>query len=393
MGLLLMGLYGNAQTIHQVCISEVVDANACGSNAQGVFVPGNLTIQVGDQIQFTTYFVQLGGYSGTHDIQFTGSPANNVLLPISTNILNPTTTVTTPPFTTPGTFDMFCANQSHCEIAELMSNLPCTGYSVTVVGNQPPCDVEADFQASATDVCEGDTIFLNNDSQNATVYQWDLDNTVFSNDPNTFIVMEDEGEFDITLIAGDGTCEDTLTVPVTVNQTPTAIIAIQPSNELTIGEELNVTFTPDNVTSNASFEWDFCDGTTANHTEDFTVSWNEEGTFCLCVTIDNQNGCVFELCHSESIIVSDEATNSLADSEKGKVVIFPNPSDGNIQLKNIPNSAASIVVFDMNGKRVSVNDTWNNDKLDLQIRDKGAFIIAILDNTGEQLFSERIIVK
>ena len=391
--LMLMGFYGNAQTIHQVCISEVLSSDACGANAPGVFVPGNLTIQVGDQIQFTTHFVQLAGYSGTHDIQFTGSPANNVLLPISTNILSPTTTVTTPPFNTPGTFAMFCANQSHCEIAELISNLPCTGYSVTVVGNQPPCDVEADFQASATTVCQGDTVFLTNASLNANVYQWSLDNTVFSNDPNPFVVLTDEGTFDLKLVAGDGTCEDSLTVAVTVNQTPTAMIAIQPSNQLTVGQELNVSFTPDNFASNATFEWDFCDGPNAAHASDFTVSWSQEGTFCLCVTIDNQNGCILEQCHPEAIIVSDEATNSLVESEKSSVVIFPNPSDGNIQLKNIPSNAASIVVFDMNGKRISTNNTWTNGKLDLQINDKGIFMLAILDKAGEQLFSERVIVK
>lgn len=390
---MLMGFYGNAQTVHQVCISEVLSSGACGANAPGVFVPGNLTIQVGDQIQFTTYFVQLGGYSGTHDIQFTGSPANNVMLPISTNILSPITTVTTPPFTTPGTFNMFCANQSHCEIAELVSGLSCTGYSVTVVGNQPPCDVDADFQASATTVCQGDTVFLTNASQNANAYQWSLDNTIFSNDPNPFVILTDEGSFDLKLVAGDGTCEDSLSISLTVNQTPTAIIAIQPSNELTIGQELSVSFAPDNFASNATFEWDFCDGPTAAHTNDFTVSWNQEGTFCLCVTIDNQNGCILEQCHPEAINVSDEPTNSLEESLKNTIMIFPNPSNGNIQLKNIPDGAESIVLFDMNGKRISASETWSNGNLDLQIKDKGVFVLTILDKSGAQMFSERIIVK
>src|SRR5688572_24587283 len=95
-GILLVLLSGLSslligQTTHQVCISEVYSTGACNSMS-GVFTPGNLTIAVGDQIQFTTYMVLLGGYNGVHDIQFSGSSANNVLLPISTNIMSPVTT-------------------------------------------------------------------------------------------------------------------------------------------------------------------------------------------------------------------------------------------------------------------------------------------------------------
>ncbi|MBK6952298.1 MAG: hypothetical protein IPH24_09680 [Crocinitomicaceae bacterium] len=81
------------KTTHQVCISEVYSTGACNSTT-GV-LQGSLTIAVGDQINSPlTWF--LSGYNGTHTIVFTGSAANNVSLPISTNILAPVT-VTTPP--------------------------------------------------------------------------------------------------------------------------------------------------------------------------------------------------------------------------------------------------------------------------------------------------------
>ena len=121
-----------SQTTHQVCVTEVLatGGNSCTNTA--IFTPANLTISVGDNIQFTTFMVALTGYNGIHDIQFSGSAANNVMLPISTNILSQVTTVTTPAFNTPGTFPLECKNSNHCFIADLMQGWSCTAYSVTV---------------------------------------------------------------------------------------------------------------------------------------------------------------------------------------------------------------------------------------------------------------------
>jgi hypothetical protein len=89
----------NAQTTHAVCVEEPASTTCPGKT--GTFTPGNLVIQQGDMIEFTTTTVLLGGYSGTnHTIEFTGSAANNVTLPVSSTVFPPSaqvTTVTTPP--------------------------------------------------------------------------------------------------------------------------------------------------------------------------------------------------------------------------------------------------------------------------------------------------------
>ncbi len=130
--ILCIGSIVFGQTTHQVCVTEVqaTGGNACTNTA--IFTPANLTINVGDNIQFTTFMVALSGYNGIHDIQFSGSTANNVMLPISTNVLSQVTTVTTPAFNTPGTFPLECKNSNHCFIADLMQGWSCTAYSVTV---------------------------------------------------------------------------------------------------------------------------------------------------------------------------------------------------------------------------------------------------------------------
>jgi plastocyanin len=127
--LILITITVNSQTTWQVCVSEIQATGGTTCTHTATFTPANLNIAVGDKIEFTTFLLLLSGYSGTnHDIQFTGSSANNVLLPISSNILSPLTSVTTPAFNTPGTFAMECVDFNHC----ILATFPCQGYSVTV---------------------------------------------------------------------------------------------------------------------------------------------------------------------------------------------------------------------------------------------------------------------
>jgi plastocyanin len=131
--LLLTAITANSQTTHQVCISEVT--NAPCSNNNGVFTPSTLNIAIGDNIQFTTYFMGIsGGYDGsTHQIRFNGGSPQDVVLNVSSNVLSQVTTVTTPVFNTAGTITMECVNSAHCfNFAQLLSGWSCTGYSITV---------------------------------------------------------------------------------------------------------------------------------------------------------------------------------------------------------------------------------------------------------------------
>jgi hypothetical protein len=120
------------QTTHQVCVSEITASGPPTSmcvHTSGVFTPSSLNIAIGDMIQFTTFTVNLSGYTGTnHTIRFDGGSPQDVTLPIS--VITPLlTTVTTPAFNTAGVFSMECTNFNHCILA---TTGPCTGYTVTV---------------------------------------------------------------------------------------------------------------------------------------------------------------------------------------------------------------------------------------------------------------------
>lgn len=382
---IFVSLVIHSQTTHQVCIAEVFSAGACNNNS-GIFTPGNLTIQQGDQIQFTTHMIALAGYNGTHDIQFDGSPANNVMLTISTNVLAQVTTVTTPPFNTPGTFPMECHNGNHCGIAQVMEGWSCDGYSVTVLSN---CTIDADFTASSTEICQGDTIDFTNSSVDFANSEWLVDGNSIDNSTDFEHIFNNVGTSEVKLIVTDGNCSDSTTLNITVKDQPQANLTVSPVTA-TVNSPVNIDFTAIDTTTNATFLWEFCDGNTDDLTTSFTYSWSAPGEYCVCLSIDNLNGCTFQTCVDPIDIT--ESDNSSVEKLTNNTFfnVYPNPSNGDfyIQLKS---NIESISITDVKGKTTQEYQKINENLFKVNDLPKGHYIITVRSNNKTK--SETIIVQ
>ncbi len=373
-----------AQTTHQVCVSEPED-NTCGG--AGVFFPGNLTIAVGDQIEFTTQYVALSGYTGSnHTIEFTGSPANNVTLPVSSDIFNQTTSITTPPFNTPGTFAIECTNFNHC----ILSTSSCTGYSVTVQGTA--CPVVADFSPSATEICAGTEVTFTNNSTDATDYEWQIDTNPFSADINPTYIFNTPGTYQINLVASDANCSESFAVNITVNPNPNATITVSPTTGIMEGEDVDISFTTSNTDANTTYSWDFCDnGNGGSFASDYTYSWSDMGTYCACLSLTNDNGCTNDICVND---IEVNMVNNLDQEELRELVgLYPNPNEGEFKILIHSEAVIKVKIVNAQGQTLQkyLQSDIDNNSIHVDQMTSGNYFLIV--ETNQRKGSLKFIIK
>jgi PKD repeat protein len=446
-----------SQTTWQVCVAEP-DAGVCGGGQVGVFTPGNLVIQQGDMIEFTSHNILLGGYSlSWHDIQFDGSSANNVMLQVP-NVFEPPNSVTTPPFNTPGIYQMECHDFTHC----LLSAYLCDGYTVEVQGS---CAVTADFTTTALDFCTGDIIDFTNTSTGASSYIWHLDEFTFATTTDAVLSFGSAATHDIELIADDGAgCLDSTTITINIDQASdagsdnsdifcnindsidlntlldgdlggnwnettssgqfnatsgfldytdlteddysfeyvvpgvgvcpndTAIIDIEINQEphlafnfsnvnIASSDSLYIDFTLTGVNGSATYVWNYCDGNFSTDNSPFWHKFDTAGTYCVCVQVNNGNGCVETFCDSNIVVFDDAGLDLLNEIDFS---IYPNPANEKVNLKF--GSIHESVIFelrDVNSRIISTEEIYSTIySFDVSSIEPGIYFISILSEKG-----------
>ena len=147
-----------------------------------------------------------------------------------------------------------------------------------------------------------------------------------------------------------------------------------------------------NLTTNAnSYEWDFGDGNTST---DFnpTHTYSEPGTYTVCLTAFGD--CEASIVCKEVTVSEDDASLN-QESWENAVVVYPNPSSGDVHFSITSTEANNIVIFDATGKEVAQTEVvekettisttqWNN----------GVYYFHIQNDAGQTLYTDRIsIVK
>ena len=112
------------------------------------------------------------------------------------------------------------------------------------------CNTAASFTSSETTVCVGTTVNFTNTSTNALSYQWKENGVLFSSSTDASRTFNTSGTFIIRLVAINGSCKDSVTTSITVNALPT--VSITPSGATSFCDGDSVTLT---ASSNNSYLW------------------------------------------------------------------------------------------------------------------------------------------
>ncbi|SHK87028.1 gliding motility-associated C-terminal domain-containing protein [Chitinophaga jiangningensis] len=162
-------------------------------------------------------------------------------------------------------------------------------------------NVKAQFEMPDT-VCVGETIKLDNTSLGGQTFVWTFgDDNSQSTDAYPLHTFNIPGTFDVKLVATDlTTCneKDSIVQKVLVAPLPVADFEFLPNKAV---ENTPVTFT-NNSTGAQSYLWNFGDGDTtsvANPVHQF----NTTGTFTVCLTASNPEGCAHTTCKDVNAIV------------------------------------------------------------------------------------------
>lgn len=155
------------------------------------------------------------------------------------------------------------------------NSIGCTGTAVFTISVTPTPTVSV--SASSTTFCSGSATTLN--ASGGTTYLWapstGLSNTTIANptaNPTTSITY--------TVLAFNGTCADTATIPLTVNPNPTITITALPQTNICNGSCATIT-----ASGGVSYVWNPGGQTTASVTECPTLSTT------YSVTATGANGC------------------------------------------------------------------------------------------------------
>jgi hypothetical protein len=102
-------------------------------------------------------------------------------------------------------------------------------------------------------------------------------------------------------------------------------------------------------TSIVSWAWDFGDGNTSTD-EDPSHTYAADGTYTVCLTVTDENGCTSEFC--TDVTVADIPT-SIAEAVDRSMHVYPNPSNGEFVVEiNGVDAAVQLNVLDLSGRMV-----------------------------------------
>lgn len=187
------------------------------------------------------------------------------------------------------TSHLYAANGSYLVTLTVEDNYGCQAVSPLTVNVQP--GPQTSFTTSTTTGCGPLPVAFTNTTTGGTTYNWNFGDGGTSTSTNASHTYTAPGTYNVSLIAANGTCSDTLTQAalITVNEKPTA--AFTTSGAVCLGD--TIFFTNNSTTSSGaaiSYSWNFGDGSPTTTLNNPFHSYATAGNFQVRLTA-TANGC------------------------------------------------------------------------------------------------------
>ena len=279
--------------------------------------------------------------------------------------------------------------------AGLLSNIVSTDGQTVVSPTGAPV---ADFILQNTFVCAGDSIQVQNNSQNATSYQWTANGGAVINNPtavNPYVTFSNSGSYTITLTANGtgGTDINNQTLTVVVSTPPIANAV--PTDSIVCVNDPFVSF--NNTSQNAdSYIWSFGDGGVSTD-ESPWHSFPAPGVYTVVLTAISNN------CPNatKQINITVDACAGVEEVDNFALVLFPNPVNEAFTMvyRLSETEQMNVSLFDLTGRKVATvfagNQNAGNHTLQFNVKDAGVAkgVYQLTLETAQSRVVKTIIVK
>lgn len=247
----------------------------------------------------------------------------------------------------------------------------------------------ASFNSNAgSNVCTGDTIqFTDLTSNNPNSWNWEITgpSTLTSNQQNPSFIFNTPGVYDVSLIVSNSGGGDTITTTsyITVYASPTVTFTAFNPDTLCVdaGPVAVINGSPSGGTYSGS-------GVTGNN---FEPSNAGVGAHQITYVFTDTNNCS----GMESGTVYVVLCNSITINSDDDILVYPNPTDGDLIIELNNTSAARLVILNSKGQLVHNSDCRNEDRIKMDVASwaKGSYFIQLQASDGAVVHSQQLIVQ
>lgn len=333
-----------------------------------LFVYYPTIVSVGDTVQFQNLSTNAQSFQWNFGDVLSGS--NN-----QSNLLNPSHIYTS-------------ADTFYVSLTVLNGSLSDTLTLPIIVnsGNIP----NANFTASSTSVCAGNTVQFTNQSVDGVYYQWQFlggvpSSSVQQNPP--FISYNSPGTYPVQLFVTNSNGTDSIFMDIVVYDIPDSSPA--PGGiQFYCESDISADFTIPIISNASNYIWSVFPSNAASvnsNTNLATVYWNTGyiGTLWLkCVAI-NSCGIGFA---NDSLQIEITVCTKIENPSVNDLEIFPNPTVDHITISNLLPGKTISMLFDSKGtlieNKVIINTGSNNFSLDVEDFENGVYHLQLLHNNS-----------
>ncbi len=254
--------------------------------------------------------------------------------------------------------------------------------------------VTSNFIATSTNFAEGDsTLFTDMSTGTLTSWEWTFEGgtpETFSGQEPPYITYENAGEFDVTLIVGDGQVFDTFLNEdyITVGIAPIADF-IASETQILVGQTID--FTNNSTGDSLSYEWHFEGGTPETSIEEnpMGILYAEMGTFDVTLIVSNDYG-TDTIVKEDYIEASPVGINSSNDED---ISVWPNPAKASLNFTLQNNQQYLCSMYDIRGVVVFSSELSNQyEVVDLSKIKPGIYVVSLKNLSTGVLTQKKIII-